>query len=109
MHSRKKGVINSLYHTVIRFMIMIVYTFNEVADERAQVVGLLLLALAHLHHVGQILTDLLQHLATHLHLALEEAEQWILVLCSDQLEHFTATHALVTTHLLMFPLKLHHV
>lgn len=82
---------------------MIVYTFNEVTDECAQVVGLLLLALAHLHHVGQILTDLLQHLAAHLHLTLKEAEQWILVLCNDELKRITATVAPVTrqnsTHL----------
>lgn len=56
-----------------------IFTFNEVADECAQVVCLLLLALAHLHHVGQILADLLQHLAAHLHLSFKEPEQWVLV------------------------------
>lgn len=59
------------------------FTFNKVAYKCAQVVGLLLLALTHLHHVRQILTDLLQHLATHLHLTLKEPEQWILVLCNN--------------------------
>lgn len=53
-------------------------TFDEVTDERSQVVGLLLLALTHLHHVGQILTDLLKHLTSHLHLALKEPEQGVL-------------------------------
>lgn len=55
------------------------FTFNKVTDECAQVVGLLLLALTHLHHIGQILTDLLQHLAAHLHLTLKEPKQWVLV------------------------------
>lgn len=59
------------------------FTFNKVAYKCAQVVGLLLLALAHLHHIRQILADLLQHLATHLHLTLKEPEQRILVLCND--------------------------
>lgn len=54
-------------------------TFHKVTDECAQVVGLLLLALTHLDHVRQILTDLLQHFAAHLHLTLKEAEQWVLV------------------------------
>lgn len=78
----KNGQFSSIILTLEPFsrIITIVYTFNEVADKCAQVVGLLLLALAHLHHVGQILADLLQHLAAHLHLTLEEAEQWILVL-----------------------------
>lgn len=58
-------------------------TFNKVAYKCAQVVGLLLLALTYLHHIRQILTDLLQHLATHLHLTLKEPEQRILVLCND--------------------------
>lgn len=53
-------------------------TFNKVTDECSQVVGLLFLALAHLHHIRQVLTDILQHLAAHLHLALKEPEQWVL-------------------------------
>lgn len=55
------------------------FTFHEVADERTQVVGLLLLALTYLHHIRQILTDFLQHLAAHLHFTLKEPEQRILV------------------------------
>ena len=46
-------------------------------DEGPQVVGLLL-ALAHLHHISQILAHLLKHVGAHLHLALKEAEQGIL-------------------------------
>ena len=54
-------------------------TFNKVADECAQIVCLLLLALAHLHHVGEVLADFLKHLSAHLHLTLKEAEQRVLV------------------------------
>lgn len=54
------------------------FTFNKVTDECAQVVRLLLLSLTDLHHIRQILTDLLQQLATHLHLAFKEPEQWVL-------------------------------
>lgn len=55
-----------------------VLTFDKVIDERAQVVGLLFLALAHLHHIREVLTDVLQHTTAHLHLPLEEPEQRIL-------------------------------
>lgn len=107
MPGRKKDAFKNInaktdsFHVILMLklfslIIPIVYTFNEVADESAQVVGLFLLALAHLHHVGQILTDLLQHLAAHLHLTLEEAEQWILVLCNDELKRITETDAPMT-------------
>lgn len=55
-----------------------IVTFDQVVDEGAEVVGLLLLALTHLHHISQVRTHLLQHARTHLNLALEEPEQRIL-------------------------------
>lgn len=63
-------------------------TFNKVTDECSQVVGLLFLALAHLHHIRQILTDILQHFATHLHLTLKESEQWVLMVTCSTTRHF---------------------
>lgn len=62
-------------------------TFNKVTDECPQVVGLLFLALAHLHYIRQILTDILQHLATHLHLTLKESEQWVLMFACSTTRH----------------------
>lgn len=63
-------------------------TFNKVTDECTQVVGLLFLALAHLHHIRQILTDILQHLTTHLHFSLKESEQWVLMVACLTTRHF---------------------
>ena len=53
-------------------------TFHQLVDERAEVVGLLLPALAHLHHVSKVLAHVLEQLGTHFHFSLEESEQRIL-------------------------------
>lgn len=54
------------------------HTFHQLVDERAQVVGLLLLPLAHLDDVSKVLADVLQQLGAHLHFSLEESEQGVL-------------------------------
>lgn len=53
-------------------------TFDQVIDQGAEVIGLLLLALAHLHYISQVLAHILQHARSHLHLPLKETEQRIL-------------------------------